>query len=1586
MINEGLIYFNELSKHRAHLASVLDDPALRGVKTSVVEKYSDQAHFIYELLQNADDAKATEVQFQLYEDKLVFIHNGTRRFSISNHTTENEDKELGKLGDINAITSIAHSSKIEASIGKFGVGFKSVFQYTLTPIIYDPGIYFKIHSFIVPEKLEKDYPGRGANETIFVFPFNHPDRPSNIAFTDISEKLRSLDHPVLFLSKLNEIRFNILGERGGYSKTVHKDLNVEQTVQKLITLEQWDEDQFIEEKLWLFSRITDQGQTYSVGFFLDEKGKLMPKQYAAFCFFPTKEVTNLNFIIHAPFLLTDSREGIHTSKEHNYSMIELLADLAADSLVYLRDIGLAEHQLLIVDDIFDIIPYEKNKFSEVSDKRKISFKPFYEAILEKMEQEKLLPTKDGYVSSEQACWASVPQIAQLFSKEKLPQISGVKDAQWVFTSFGRQDTLRKNKVLTDYIESIIHVWLDESDLIDGWSRRNQQGHFGGITEEFIGQQSVEWLHNFYEWLSETRNRTNLIRQKPIFLNHERKAVAAIDKHNQIVLFLPTEVEGYTTVLDELLMNDKTVAFLTQLGVKKPALRDEIYNHILPIYENNEKGIKTETHFSKFFTYYTQCSKKESEKFIELIKDYKFVLYSSAVNKNVYRGTAQTLYLPTEFLRQWFKTKESTNFVMLDDYIKLVGEHQKEELIHFLKDLGVHDQPRILERSLTLEQALEIHTKWDIATKYRKWTEKYIDGCEENIEAIIEQEDKQLSLLVWQQLVALNASMYSQISFKEIIYGKYSYFYRNALQSSFDSTGITKLRTKPWLFDRDGEPVAPENTMVNDLALQYDVISNAALVILQYLKIQHGDATYSHLTEEERKKLQIVDAILDIPEEELKRFAQQYRAKQKEVFNDDDDGESVTSKPISTEARIAEEIGKRAISQQQDGEKEEELEKNEQEQRDEDEYIMPAVNFKQKIEREMERGAHEIARIARLKELTQQAFVQPKYSYGWFKALLDLEAYNQEEKTHSREISVSFAKVEREANTSRILILKYPNRYIPHSIEELADIPLDLYMQDGQKVRAIVEVVNVKSYTLRAKLKPNVQLDEVDLSLVKEAKIEAKNPVFLLEELRKAFHNLNFEDSYNMQQSLCENIEFVFGPPGTGKTTHLATEVILPLVNRENPKILVLTPTNKSADVLVRRLMDLDEQQSYKEWLVRFGATNDSVIEQSGVFYDKTIDIQSFLKNVTVTTIARFPYDFFIPNDEKRLHLSEINWDYIIIDEASMIPLVNILLPLYKKTPKKFIIAGDPFQIEPITTVDLWKNENIYTMVQLKSFKNPKTIPHPYEVTLLTTQYRSIPEIGEVFSRLAYGGVLHHHRGTLIDANPQFAEKLDIQPLTLMKFPVSKYESIYRPKSLQNRSNYHIYAALFTFEYVKYVSSLLEENEKLFRIGIIAPYRAQSDLLEKLMSSYTFPSTVGVQVGTIHGFQGDECDMIIALFNPPVSISKSNEMFLNKLNIINVAVSRARDYLVIVMPDDNTEKVENLTLIKQVEELFKAQSKWVEHHSQNIEELIFGSETYLEDNSFSTSHQLVNVYGKPEKKYEIRSETNAVDLQIFDDLS
>ena len=403
-------YFNALSKDRAVIADVLEKPAARGYKDSVVEKYSDQAHFIYELLQNVDDACAENARFFLEENRLIFAHDGTRHFSVSNPDNEDVDSKNKTLGDINAITSIANSNKTGASIGKFGVGFKAVFQYTSTPHIYDPNFKFKIERFIVPIGLYEDFPTRRPEETLFVFPFDHHERNALEAYADISDKLMNLSFPLLFLSKLKNIEFEFRNVIGLYGKSIKKTYAFgDTTVEKVCLM--WNAgNDFYEENLWLFSRMDEYGRRYSVGYFTDLEGHLKAVNEPAFCFFPTKEVTGLNFILHAPFLLTDSREGIKAGVAHNDKMIKLLADLAADAIVRLRDIGIEEAKPLIDDGIVDIIPVDRDAFSDPAEKRKVSFLPFYEAIKTKFETDELIPSGTGYVKTENAYWAAVPQL------------------------------------------------------------------------------------------------------------------------------------------------------------------------------------------------------------------------------------------------------------------------------------------------------------------------------------------------------------------------------------------------------------------------------------------------------------------------------------------------------------------------------------------------------------------------------------------------------------------------------------------------------------------------------------------------------------------------------------------------------------------------------------------------------------------------------------------------------------------------------------------------------------------------------------------------------------------------------------------------------------------------------------------------------------------------------------------------------------------------------------------------------------------------------------------------------------------------
>ena len=1647
------VYFDALSKDRAGIADVLDKRAVRGVRKSVSEKYSDQAHFIYELLQNANDANATSVRFMLFKDRLIFAHNGTRLFSVSNPETEEDDSKNGTLGDLNAITSYANSNKDGASIGKFGVGFKSVFQYTSTPHIYDPNIFFRLDREIVPSEVTSDYPNRLKDETLFEFPFDHAELDAAEAYEDISDKLRFLDHPLLFLANLKRISFEMPETltKGLYGKSISRTQTIDDTLVKFVYLTQKNGDDYYDDRLWLFSRKTENDHLYSVGFFVDKNENLIAVQHTAFCFFPTKEVTKLNFIIHAPFLLTDSREGIRAGVPHNKNMIELLAELAADSLVYLRDIGIDDKKRLINDDLFNIIPYDGIAFGDLNDKRKTSYKQFYVSIKNKMRSEALLPAIDGYVSSKNAYWAERAQTVELFSNSQLGLLVGDENAKWVFTSLSRVGIQLANRPLHAYADDIVPIIINENNIIND------------ITASFIEAQPIEWLHRFYKWISETDKRTELTRKKPIFLNQDGKAVSAFDANDQAVLFLPVEGDSdYATVNDVLLENESTRSFIMKLGISEPSLRDEIYTKILPQYKDGVV-LNTKPHFKKFFQYYQNCSQTEVNSFLSQIREHSFVLHESESEKTQCRGKTSVLYFPFKNLKRWFQSKPKTGFVSFDEYLEIVGEDKKEELVKFLSALGVKDVPRILPRKLDERPKHELSHKLPRSTRGNEWHEYYIDGCEELIESIVDEQNKESSIFLWSQFLEF---IKSGLLNDSIFLGRHKYFYRSQQSRRYESCEAKRLRTLSWLVNKDDEFVSTNELTAKELNSQYDLSCDEATELLSFLKIKNeievntdgdeGDIyTYAEslgLSDEEqrqalleyakrKKVVESSDVKIDDVENEseddisddvnsssssvfegIKRRAAKHRKRQDTDTNEDewqpdndedeyvkpavdyskkktvessnienDDVEDESEDDISDDvnspiSRVLKDIKKRTAkrSKQQDADTDED---EWQPDNDEDEYVKPTVDYSKKIEHAKQKSAKEIERISQLEALAQEAAESKPYTYKWFKVLLELESLSSNENNaYSREISISFAKVERELGTTRTLILKHPSRYIPQLMEDLANIPLELHFHNAPLKKVVIEVVSVKSYTLRAKLKTNADIEGIDLTLVKEARIEAKNPAFLIEELKKAFLQLGFEDDFNMQENLCENIEFVFGPPGTGKTRYLATDVILPIMHKpENKKILVLTPTNKAADVLVSRIMDvMSGDQSYTDWLVRFGTTNDSVIEQSGVFRDKTFDIRTLPKNVTVTTIARFPYDFFMTDDGTRLHLDALKWDFIVVDEASMIPLVNIVYPLYKKIPEKFIIAGDPFQIEPITSVDLWKNENIYTMVELGSFTEPTTIPHPYHVELLTTQYRSIPSIGEIFSNFAYGGVLDHDRYEESQVPLGIGNVIDIKSINIIKFPVSKYESIYRPKRLKGKSNYQVYSAIFTFEFVRYLSDWISKSEdkKLFKIGIIAPYRAQSDLIDKLMMSTTLPKNIDVQVGTIHGFQGDECDIIISVFNPPPSISASPDMFLNKRNIINVSISRARDYILIIMPDDDTENVKNLKLIKRVEELCK-QDDYILMETSEIEKIMWGSATYIEDNSFSTSHQMVNVYGEPERRYEIRSEEEAVDVQIHD---
>ena len=118
------------------------------------------------------------------------------------------------------------------------------------------------------------------------------------------------------------------------------------------------------------------------------------------------------------------------------------------------------------------------------------------------------------------------QLPQLFSNEQLADITDNKDAKWVFLTLGRDDVQRTYKDLFIYIDTLVKTNLNEDAIIGGRSKGLSYNHiFGkrmpvenikGITAEFIEKQSIEWLYEFYRWVSDSKHRTEISVKRPVF--------------------------------------------------------------------------------------------------------------------------------------------------------------------------------------------------------------------------------------------------------------------------------------------------------------------------------------------------------------------------------------------------------------------------------------------------------------------------------------------------------------------------------------------------------------------------------------------------------------------------------------------------------------------------------------------------------------------------------------------------------------------------------------------------------------------------------------------------------------------------------------------------------------------------------------------------------------------------------------------------------------------------------------------------------------------------------------------------------------
>lgn len=628
--------------------------------------------------------------------------------------------------------------------------------------------------------------------------------------------------------------------------------------------------------------------------------------------------------------------------------------------------------------------------------------------------------------------------------------------------------------------------------------------------------------------------------------------------------------------------------------------------------------------------------------------------------------------------------------------------------------------------------------------------------------------------------------------------------------------------------------------------------------------------------------------------------------------------------------------------------------------------------------------------------------EQRYSYKWFKSYLEILKTYSEKGNQQQQKSLSFQEIKRYSIDNQVsekyFLLCGASSYIPSSIEDGEDFKVTLKIKNCKDENITVEGASKQGQDLLIYCPMTLSQQIISqFSNVLRIEINFIPTIDLLDRLYRAFCNHdNIANEWEEIKKVIPALHYIYGPPGTGKTTALCNTINSILSERPDANFLVLTPTNKAADVVCKRL--LCNFSSYMN-ITRLGSPTDPELEDiDASVYKQSLNYEE-LSNISVvaSTIHRLPY-FEINGDQDNLtsRLFKHKWDYVIFDESSMIGLhymVFSIMALNKTNPDAhFIIAGDPKQIPPVVEVndkDLeefdFQDENIYKMMGLNSFKpEEQIIRENDEINNLRTQYRSVKQIGQLFSELSYQKLLKHDREINRKESkllPENLKKLISSNVTFIDIPLNQDNSIYKINKLLY-SSYQTYSAILVAEIIKYFDRT--NTEEQWTIGLIAPYKAQAILLNKLITSYGISENLKIYADTVHGFQGDECDIVFFVCNPNQYYYTGNsKCLLSKEYIYNVAISRAKDYLIILHPYFT---IENNYFIDHISQSYRKNfGVSIIKQASEIEKILFKGksfkESFIAEYSYTTGHDNINVFGLSDMEYFIKLNDNAIDIQL-----
>ena len=291
------------------------------------------------------------------------------------------------------------------------------------------------------------------------------------------------------------------------------------------------------------------------------------------------------------------------------------------------------------------------------------------------------------------------------------------------------------------------------------------------------------------------------------------------------------------------------------------------------------------------------------------------------------------------------------------------------------------------------------------------------------------------------------------------------------------------------------------------------------------------------------------------------------------------------------------------------------------------------------------------------------------------------------------------------------------------------------------------------------------------------------------------------------------------------------------------------------------------------------------------------------------------------------NLYQSKFDNLIIDEASMMSMPS-LLTLGHKISKRLILVGDFQQLSPIAIVkDELLTKSVFDMAGI----NIKHTNHPAMHQLLH-QRRSNEKIVELINKPFYEGKLipaAKEEQYVILSKP-FAGKI----ITIAH--VSGYVRFTKGGTRQNKK--------FAEHVIDVLDVFYQDKDAQFSIGVITPYRGQVSLIRALKfdRKYSQGFENRIKIGTIHKFQGSECDVIIYDMVDCPELENGRSLQIGRLyngdageRLMNVALSRAKHKLIVVCDIDYIRNIPGNMISDKTRSLFARLSKCPIGHIDKI---------------------------------------------------